>query len=280
MASGAVCWYALAVSLNGVAAWAKRPENQVKIVGALMGTAIVATIAWYADKSNDGGVSSGGRGAKPKDAVVKGFVVCPKDVGKIAPPIAGLSRGDFVIIQLASADGKFVEPTWARVRSFSPTRDKMYVEISGEYTNAGIKPLSSDRHAFYLGEKIVLDKDCIFDVLRVQGKLTGQILCGPSLGVLTGIGGKPLYNLVDTKSVDTSNVVRVVVASEEAQGTAWHEPLWVHVTSISPTQHVIRGLVAETPKLTTKHGLKQYSSVEFGRDCVIGISTPYLLGAS
>lgn len=271
--------------------WAKSPRNRdaVKAVGVLAAATVAVTGVWYFTNKDEiqkaGGLfaalfkglptdPTGKRGApNGKPDVPKGSVVCPKDIGKLPANISTLKRGDFVIIELASKDKKSIEPTWARVRSLSPTKDRIYVEIAGEFTEQGIKPIKTKKHGFYLGEKLILDKECVFDVLHVSSKLTGQILCGPNLGVVD-------YGPVDTKRVSTQNIVRIVVGSPEAQGSAWHEALWVHVTSISPTSQIIHGIVAENPKLTAQHGLSKYSRVEFGRDCVVDVSNPYLLGDS
>lgn len=279
--------------------WASRPisKKTVKTVGVLAGVAVGATVLWYIVNAEEieraGGLvralfegtttpPTGKRGSPgTKGPVPKGTVLCPAEVGKIPPDISAVRRGDYVILELVSKNGKFVEPTWARVRSVSPDREQLYVEIVGEFTKAGIKPISSKKHGFYLGEKLIVDSDCVFDTLHISGELKGQILCGPSLGaIVSETTQEPLYRPVDTRRVSTSNLVKIVAASKEGDGTAWHEPLWVHVTRISPTSQIIHGIVSEEPELTAKHGLRQFSAVQFGRDCVVDVSNPYLVGDS
>jgi hypothetical protein len=265
-----------------LARWAKKHPTETKALGtlalALGGVTLVYYVVNREEIEKAGGLfksifspeikgkTSGKRGAPPTSKVERGVVACPADVGKIGADISGLRKGDFVIISLASKDRLFNQHTWARVRSFSPTRDRLYVEITGELTPSGVKPLRSDKHGFFLNERIVIDSDCVFDVLENEAEFKGQVLCGPGLEV---VGGSP----VDTKGVSAEDhdAVQVVVASTEAQGTAWNEPLWVQVTSISPTSNVIRGIVLEKPKLTAQHGLYQFSRLQFGRDCVIDI---------
>lgn len=268
---------------GAIAQWAKRNPTETKALGALAVAAGGVTVIYYLvnkdeiDKAGGlfksifspsiSGVTRGKRPApKPKPGAERGVVVCPDEVGKIAPSVSQVRPGDFVIISLASKDRLFNQLTWARVRSFSPTRDRMYVEISGELTEAGVKPLRSDKHGFFLSERIVIDSDCVFDVLHGEAQFTGQVLCGPGLQVVN-------ETPKDTASVskDHDDAVQVVVASVEGQGTLWNEPLWVRVMSISPTSNVIHGLVMDEPELTAQHGLRQYNKIQFGRDCVIDI---------
>lgn len=154
----------------------------------------------------------------------------------------------------------------------SPDKSDLYVQLVGEFTPRGIEPLATEKHGFNIGEKMLLDRDCIFDVLHQDTVFTGQVLCGPNLAVIRDeTTNKQVYFARDTKGVQQGDAVRIIVASPEAQGTAWHEPIWVRVNRISPTQQVIQALVAETPKLTGQHGLEKMSAVQFGRDCVVEI---------
>lgn len=204
-----------------------------------------------------------------------GSVLCPQDVGKLPANTSSLSKGDFIIIELISADKKFVEPTWAQVLSISPDSDHLYVQITGELTNQGLRPIETDKHKFFLGQKIVIDRSCVFDVLHAASTFTGQVVCGPGFLALKDSSGDPLFSPVDTSAVKNGDFVQVIVASPEAQGTAWHESVWVILTEVSPTKQILKGIVSEDPSLTPQHGLVKYSELEFTRDCVIGVTDPY-----
>lgn len=261
-------------------------SREAKFVGLLAAATVGATAIWYGTHRKEiddaGGLLAALLGVPPSaktkrdnvdfgKKIKKGYIVCPEQIGRI-PPSTAINRGDFVIIHLVSDDGKFIEPTWAQVRSMSPDKTGLYVHIVGEFTEQGIEPIHSERHGFVIGEKMFLDRDCVFDVLHQESTFTGQILCGPNLAnVRNETTNEQVYFARDTKGLKAGDAVRIVVASQQAQGTLWHEPLWVRITGISSTQQIVHAIVADDPELTVHHGLKKMSPVQFGRDCVVEI---------
>jgi hypothetical protein len=187
----------------------------------------------------------------------RGTVACPPN------PIdtSSLVRGDFVILKLEGTAGAGSQLTWARVRSLSPKKDAAYLELVGEFTSKGILPI---KFGFSLGETFMLPVKCIWDILRDDSQAKGQILCGPQLAAIN-------LHAVSTKNVQANDVVQVAIASQEAQGTAWHEVLEVRISTISPTSQILHGIVVKAPTMTLVHGLSKYSALQFGRDCVVGI---------
>lgn len=200
--------------------------------------------------------------------------MCPKDVGKTPPNTSSLKPGDAVILHAASADDKFIEPLWARVVSVSPDRKSLYVEILAEQAPYGLRLPQSKQHGFYLGDRLIVGSDCIFDILAQGNKPAANIAvwCGPMLEMAEG-----KYKPVDTSKVKVGDMVRVLVGEK---GGAWYEPLWVEVTGISTTGTVVRGRIYKKPTMTASHGLKQFGELEFTRDCVVGISNRFLLGSA
>lgn len=262
---------------TSLARWAARPENRGTLIAlGLLGVTAVGVGIW---RSSQRKTSTGKRGSPgfldpdPKTPVPKGRVLCPKDVNRMPADTSTVKKGDYVVLHLQSHDRSFVEPVWGRVISVSPKRDQLHVQITGEFTDTGLRPIKYRQHGFHMNEKVIVGTDCVFDVLSVSGTLKGTILCGPRLAVLEG-----KYAPVDTRRVAEGDMVQIVVASKEAQGTAWHEPLWVHVTRISPTASVIHGIVAEAPAQADRHGLSRFSKLDFTRDCVVDITNPHLFG--
>jgi hypothetical protein len=213
----------------------------------LIAAAVVAAVAVQVRYSSS-------RSKKAEES--KGSLACPP----VPIDLASAVRGDFVILKLKAAKGSATQLTWGQIRSFSPTRHQAYIQVVGEFSPKGITPV---KFGFRLNEKIVVDAKCIWDLLRVDTEFKGQVLCGPGLSV----AGE---HAVDTGGVEPGDVVKVIVASLDAQGTAWHEPLEVRV-SLSPTKQIFHGIVVSIPTLSAVHGLTKYSALQFGRDCVIEV---------
>lgn len=195
----------------------------------------------------------------PPVPVGSGQILCPGQLG-LPPPIVKPDRGDFVVIMLSSADGSVRERTWARVRS--RRGDRIFAEITGELTETGIRPLRTSEHGFPIGHKMFLDVDCVLEVLTVEKSF--QILCGPGLTAVEG----GLLIPVDTTGLAVGDRARIVIASREAQGTAWHEVLWTKVESVHGD--VVEGRIDEHA-VRPEHKLLLGSAVEFTRDCVVAI---------
>lgn len=213
------------------------------------------------------------RRARPavETEVPHGHIVCPADIGRIPASTAGLDKGDFVVLRVASADDSFAEMTWAMVLTLSPDGTRLQVRLAGEQTETGLKPLDTAKHRFRIGQTMLVDAACIFDVYR-PASFSGQVLCGPALAALDESEDPDLRPAPEALGIGRGNRARIVVASTEAQGTAWHEVLWTTITSTSPTGQVLTGVVDEDPKLATQHGLRRGSTLHFNRDCVVEVA--------
>lgn len=208
-----------------------------------------------------------GRG--PVRSVHKGSLLCPGDVGRTpVPETNSVGRGDFVVVQLQSPDGKFSESTWATV--VEDSGDVLVAVLTGEQIAEGVRALRTDQHGFRLGQKLVLERGCIWEVFRPE-KYEGQILCGPQIVELAEyIGDEHLYAVKGGLTVEPGDRARIVIGSEESFGNAWYERLWTRIATMSPSGQIITAWVEDDPELE-EHGLKRGSIVRFNRDCIIGV---------
>jgi hypothetical protein len=198
----------------------------------------------------------------------KGGLLCPRHVGRAPADTSGLGRGDFVVLQLQSADGSFSESTWATI--VSKTGGHLVAVLSGEQIPEGVRPLHTARHGFRLGEHLVLDEGCVWDVFK-PAEFEGRILCGPQVIDLGNFLGEDIFPVAGGLIVDRNDRARIVVGSKESFGNAWHEFLWTRIATISPSGQVITALVEDDPELSSRHGLVRGSVVRFNRDCIIGV---------
>ena len=203
--------------------------------------------------------------------VPKGRLVCPYEEGKIPANLAQVQPNDFVILRLGAADMHYTEKVWGHVLSVSPDRSQLLVELSTPLTNAGLKPIHSEKHAFTIGEKLKVNADCVYDLLHKGDPERYEIVCGvllPNLGY-QGIPKKVL-------SVKRGDFVTVIVGNPSLSdsglpGQVWHEPLRVSITSLGKTGSVLHGLVWDEPKLG-EHGLQKFSKLDFTRDCIVKVT--------
>lgn len=209
------------------------------------------------------GRTVGRRGGARTKKLLKGSISCPIEEGRVPPSTAQLTVGDFVVLKLLDAKDKFVESTWAQVRAISPDRELLKVQLVGELTPEGQRDLKSDRHGFRLNDIITVTAECVSEVLHHHAVLRGVVVCGPQVESLG-------FSLKDSRGVSKSSDVQIVVADKKAPKDVW-EKLWVHVTHVLPTSNVIHGVVADDPQLSTKHGLRKFSKVEFTRDCIVNV---------
>ncbi len=205
---------------------------------------------------------------QPKPKKKHGSLLCPAQAGRKAVPAETVGRGDFVVVQLQSADGKFHESTWATV--LGETGDVLAVMLAGEQVEEGIRPLATDQHGFRLGDRMTLARDCIWELFRPEA-FDGTILCGPQITELGEQVGEDLFAVAAGLTVQRGDRARILVASKEAQGSVWHEEIWTRIATISPTGQVITALVDEDPEEIERHKLTRGSVVRFNRDCVIGV---------
>lgn len=206
---------------------------------------------------------------KPLDRAKVGSLLCPAQAGKKPAPAASLDRGDFVVVQLQSADKKFSEATWAAV--IDAQGDDVVAIISGEQISEGVRPIATDKHGFRLGHRLVLPRECIWEVFRPSENL-GQILCGPAILELAAfVGDETLFPVAAGLAVEKGDRVEVIVADKQSFGNTWHEPLWARVINISSTGQVLTAQVDVDPKQSERHGLHRGSILRFNRDCVISV---------
>ncbi len=183
----------------------------------------------------------------------KGKVICPT-----IPYPGPLALGDFVVVELGSNDGSMSEPTWGKVIQRKGTSG-VVVELVGE-TGEGNQPvaLSTDRHGYSIGDKIELQRSCIFDRFRPGQRW--HVLCGPALvgtGYTPIAGGQASLLSVDDRAL--------VVVQGPRGGT---EAVWLTVDHISVGQQTISGVVLGNP-VVDDHGLALGDVVQFLRDCVV-----------
>ncbi len=208
-------------------------------------------------------------GPKPPALPGSGALLCPGDVGK-DPVLAKVTRGDYVVVQLRSADGEYSESTWATV--LSKTGDTIAAVLSGEQIPAGIRALATDKHGFRLGDPVFIKANCIWEVFHPVDLGEGQILCGPKITDLAKyLDDENLYPIERGNKVRRGDRAQILVASKAIQGTAWNERLWTQVIGISRRGQVITALIEDDPTLTEQHTLVRGSVVRYNRDCVIGV---------
>lgn len=161
-----------------------------------------------------------------------------------------------------------MESTWAQVQSVS--EDGIVVRLTGELGPTGVKPLQHKRHGFRLGKELLIGLDCAWDVFRTS-TFDGQLLCGPQLAALDDFEEPNLRALGKGLVLEVGDRVEIVVASNEANGTAWWERLVVTVVTVSPTGQILSGVVDGDPQHTDLHHLQPGSFVQFNRDCVVKV---------
>lgn len=227
---------------------------------AVAGTTVWAILS-YADRPK-----------KKPELPKPGRVLCPADVGRDPPAAVSVGRGDFVAVALQSGDGSFVETTWASV--LAGAGPDIVVALTGEQVAEGVKPLSTERHGFSLGTRLLISRECVWEVFR-PSEIEGQILCGPQVTELATFLGDDADGMAVVPAgliVNAGDRVEIVVASKEALGTAWFERLWTRVVTMSRSGQVLTAMVVEQPEKTDNHGLSMGSVVRFNRDCVIGVA--------
>ncbi len=258
--------------------WARAPENRGTVLA--LGAATAAVVGWGAwsfsedTKARDTAIKKAKRGV-PSRVRGEGYLLCPADLGSFPGDTTGLVRGDFVIIELSAKDASFREATWAQVLSISPDGAELYIQIRGEYRETGVHPLSGAKHGYHINDRMIIPRTCVFDMLHVPAQLEGKIPCGPELSAYTHEDtGAILYTPKDTSDLSTADLVQIVLA--DTVPASWNEPVWVVVTSISPTKNIITGFITDEPTLSDRHKLRQYAKVSFNRDCVVGVRHPFI----
>lgn len=191
----------------------------------------------------------------------KGRLLCPSS--RVVDP-ATLRVDSYVVLQLASIDGKFNEPTWAKIRGRTILHD-VEVEIVGELDeNGNPRPLSSDRHGYEIGQMIKVDPRCVWDVYRPLAGHTG-LVCGPELEA-AGISVSKLPS-DDPAKLRKGDDAAVVIAAREGV----IEQLWLRVEDSSPGAQSLTGRVVDPPTHSQIHGLRQGDTIAFVRDCVVDV---------
>lgn len=198
----------------------------------------------------------------------QGTLRCPSDPA----PTASVRRGDFVILQLESADGSYHESTWATVLARTP--DTLVAVLSGEQIAEGVRPLATDKHGFRLGEKMLVSPDCVWGVFHPtemgDPDTGGTILCGPQIDELAQfLEDASLYAIAKGLTVEPGNRAEIVVASK-ASYKAWSERLWTRIVTMSPNGQVMTARIDDDPEFTDNHTLVRGSIVRYNRDCIIG----------
>lgn len=193
----------------------------------------------------------------------KGRLLCP------ASRVVGtesLRTDSYVVLQLASADGKFVEPTWGKIKGRTILRD-LEVEIVGEVDELGnAHELATDRHGYEIGQTIKVDARCVWDVYRPPAG-SATLVCGPALANVPADAGIRTTPDADASKLRRGDDAAVVIA---VSGDVL-EQIWLRVESSSPGAQSLTGRVIDPPAHSEIHGLEQGDTLEFVRDCVVGV---------
>ena len=223
-----------------------RLDRHRKIVLAASGTALVALggTAWW--------------------------ILRPRPPGKLLCPASrlvdaeDLKTGSFVVLELASIDGSFAEPTWGRI-----VRKRLIggyrIELVGETSDEGDPiPLSTARHGYAIGQTITVDPSCMWDVYRPPTG-TAELVCGPALATLPeGLPKAPDADAVRLRRGDDA----AVVIAAEGKPT---EIVWLRIESASPGSQSFTGRVLQPTLHPEIHGINQNDPLEFVRDCVVDV---------
>lgn len=177
-----------------------------------------------------------------------------------------------MIVQLQSADKSFRQSTWATILAKTP--DTLVAVLSGEQIEEGVRPLATDQHGFRLGEKLLVPRECVWEVFRptpMGDKTTGgKIFCGPEIIELAAfLKDEALFPIAKGLTIQPGDEAQVVVGSR-ASYKAWHERVWTRVVTISPNGQVLTARVDDDPEHTDNHNLVRGSIVRYNRDCIIG----------
>lgn len=192
----------------------------------------------------------------------KGRLLCP--ASRVADD-GSLRDDSYVVLQLASTDGKFAEPTWGKIVGRTFLRD-LEVEIVGEIDESG-QPheLMTDRHGYAIGQTIKVDPRCVWDVYRPPGG-AAKLVCGSALGSLPSDAGISATPDTDSSRLRHGDDAAVVIASGDVL-----EQIWLRVESSSPGAQSFTGRVIDPPQHSEIHGLDQGDTLQFVRDCVVDV---------
>lgn len=217
---------------------------------------------------------TGGVGAKPPKPGPKptppvppkptGRPLCPSEVaGHQAADTSTIKVGDYVIVTLANQSGTLRESTWAEVLSVGTNLGVKIVSSQVEDTPGTVVPesLETKWHGFSNGQKLFVDRSCVWDVLRTHTG-PGTLVCGPKGAQAAGT---PPVGHRDLRAGDS---VKVLLGAPD--GTAL-EAVWATVKKISPTGSIVTAALSTQPQHTTSHGFSAGAELDFARDCIFGI---------
>ncbi len=225
-----------------------RLDRHQKIVLAASGTALVAlgATAWW--------------------------ILKPRPLGKLLCPASrlveaeDLKDGSYVVLELASIDGSFTEPTWGRIVS-KKILGGYDVQLVGELSHTGDPvALGTARHGYAIDQRITVDPACMWDVYRPPAG-TAELVCGPALALLPEAAGIPKVPDPDANRLRRDDDAAVVIAAEGKP----MELIWLRVESASPGAQSFTGRVLQPTQHDDVHGIKQHDKLEFVRDCVVDV---------
>lgn len=228
-----------------VTAWPARqpsaanPNRGVWIAGAIGAGALAGVAIWFLLRHDQ------------PEAEPLGKVICP------TTPFSGVVRkGDYIVVQLGTLDGKWWESTWAKATSRAgPQVTATIVGEIGEFGEP--KPLQSLRHGFALGDTITVPRTCIVD--RFRPGQHWNTICGPSL-FLSG------YAPMDPDQASLLGVgdrARLVARSSSGKTGSF----WVTIDGVAVGQQSLHGQV--DVGVADDLGPVAGDIIEFLRDCVI-----------
>lgn len=223
-------------------------DRHQKIVLAASGTALVAVggTAWYLLRRDP-----------------RGRLLCP--ASQIVD-VRDLRPGSYVVLELASIDGSFAEPTWAKIvrkRILGGYR----VALVGEISDTG-EPiaLNTAKHGFALDQELTIKPQCIWDVYRPPAS-NAELVCGPGLLLIPEDSGIPRTPDPDGARLRRDDDAAIVIA---AAGKPT-ELIWLRIESASPGAQSFTGRVLEPTLHADVHGIKQHDKLQFVRDCVVDV---------
>jgi hypothetical protein len=226
-----------------------RLGRKQKIALATSGTAVVALggVAWW--------------------------ILRPRPLGRLVCPASrqvadnDLRPGSYVVLELGSADGKFTEPTWAKIRKRKLLGDNLEVQLVGEINEVGSAlPLTTARHGYALDQRLSVDPSCVWDVYRPPSG-TAELVCGVALEAIPASLGIPRIPDPDASKLRRDDDAAVVIAAEGRPT----ELLWVRIESSSPGAQSLSGRVLQKTLHADVHGINQGDKLQFVRDCVVDV---------
>lgn len=250
--------------------------NRKYIAAAALGTVGLGLVAW--------GVSGGSvaksrrrrgrlRGApRPTSTkTLRGAIVCPAELGKVAASTASLKKGDFAAVRVTDHAGTFSELIWGTVVGSSRIPNRTRVRLVPAIGDSAVIAPRVELHGFDIGRTLDIDRDCFWEVLHANPH--GMALCGtwgaqvaghlPEGGTTAVVGQDVQLYLAPVKK---GTVLR--------RGSGWNieNPVWAQIVHVSQSGSILRVQLLESPPVPgPRLKLRVSSRLDITRDCIFGV---------